>query len=84
MAHRARGAHGAGLGPATHPALTIGVLPDDLRPVSAAILDQDSSGGSAVPAPLAVSADGEIRLSQQIGHATCGRVCRPFSCSAAK
>jgi hypothetical protein len=42
------------------------------------------SGGSAGPEPLDASGAGAILFSQQIGHSTCGRPCRPCSCSHAK
>src|SRR4029077_20233470 len=45
---------------------------------------QACSGGSAGFEPPDASEAGVILFSQHSGHSTCGRVCRPCSCSHAK
>src|SRR5580704_8156943 len=45
---------------------------------------QACSGGSAGLEPPDASGAGEILFSQHSGHSTCGRPCRPCSCSHAK
>jgi hypothetical protein len=45
---------------------------------------QACSGGSAGLEPPDALGAGAILFSQHSGHSTCGRPCRPFSCSDAK
>ena len=45
---------------------------------------QACSGGSAGLEPPDALGAGAILFSQHSGHSTCGRSCRPFSCSDAK